>query len=120
MGFKEFNVVPINTGSQRQAAWQAKTLLNKSENGDWCLIPDNVNSVQVTVSFTNGASGKVQATTDLVEDIKNENDIIPVDWIWGEVEETLQDTCKPPSALRAVMIQNGNSGTMKMTLRGQV
>jgi hypothetical protein len=119
MVWQNMEVAPLNSGYQRQVAFQKKITLDIKGVTPWVLIPDQVVSVQVTVEFTGGASGNVEATTELIEEIKNENVMDGVQWDLGEVSTRSQDTASPPTAIRGVMTQQGVNGTMIITMRAQ-
>ncbi len=109
------DVAPVNTGYQRNVVFQKKITIENPGESKWILIPDQINCVDVTLSFSGGASGKMQTTTDEIIDIKNDN-AVPVDWPFGTVEETFQAGCLPVSGIRAV--QEG-AGIMIVTVRAQ-
>jgi len=70
----------------------------------------------VTVSFTGGATGKVQTTTDPLGTVKNGTPD-PVDWSIGTVASTTQDSLN--GAVTAFRAVQESAGTMKMTARAQ-
>lgn len=109
------NVAQINTGFQRTVAWEANIQLTSAGESDWIIVPDNVDGVQVQVSFTGGGSGKIQATLSPVATIKSGSPV-PEDWDFGEVSTTIIESCEPVSALRAVQI---NAGAMTINMRAQ-
>lgn len=89
--------------------------LTSAGNSEWIIIPEKIRFISVTVSFTGGATGKIQTTTDKVDTIRNGSPIA-IDWRFGEVTNNRTEVCKPVSGLRAVQIE---SGTMKVTIRAQ-
>lgn len=95
------------------AAFEDEINLNAPGESDWIIIPAIINVITVTVSFTGGASGKMQTTTDPND---NFSSAVSVDWPFGEKSETFSATCKPVSGLRAVQV---GTGTMKITIRTQ-
>lgn len=96
-------------------AFEFSETRNSAGNGSAVLIPSDIKSLTVTVSFTGGATGYVEATTDRLSSVKNDT-AIWVPWRAGTVSTTTQDKCCPPSAIRMVMI---GTGTMLMSMRGQ-
>lgn len=104
-----------NTGDARKVAWEKEIDLAAPGNSDWLLIPDEVQGLSVTLSFSGGGSGKVQTTTDVLNTVKTGSPVT-VDWPAGEVSSTTQDFCVPVTAIRLVQI---NAGTAKMTVRCQ-
>jgi hypothetical protein len=115
MSAQNFDVSQINTGDARKVAWEKEIDLVAPGNSDWLLVPDEVQGLTVTLSFTGGGSGKVQSTTDKVDTVKTGSPVA-VDWPLGEVSSSTQDFCLPVTAIRAVQI---NAGTLKMTARAQ-
>lgn len=112
MGWKNMHVSQIISGSQKHVAWDYEEVLTAEGDGDWILIPDMVSIIVVTVSFQNGASGKVQDTSERTATIKN-GDPVTNDWDAGIVSITTRDSADPPAAIRAVQT---SSGIMKMTV----
>ena len=84
-------------------------------NSDPVLIPTTVQTISVTVSFTSGASGKIQTTTDNIS-IVEAGSAIFVDWPDGEVSVTTQKSAYPVTAIKIVMVL---PGIMKTTIRAQ-
>ena len=113
MGWQELQQAQILSGDERMPAWEIEVNLSAAGNSDWYLIPDKVDNISVTVSFTGGATGKVQTCTDKVDVIKNGTPV-PVDWPFGLVAITTQKACWPPSGIRAVQV---GAGTMKLSIR---
>jgi hypothetical protein len=81
----------------------------------WVILPELSKTISVTISFSGGASGKVQHSTDQIKDIKNGN-AIPIDWPWGEGSTNQSHSVRPVTALRLVQT---SAGTCKLTLRSQ-
>jgi len=116
----EMQVVNTKVGRPRDGgtllnAFEAEASLVGISISDYVLIPSEVNSISVTVSFTGGATGYVEATTDIIDKVVAETATWLI-WNQGEVSVTTQDSAYPPSAIRA--IQSG-AGTMKMSVRAQ-
>lgn len=94
-------------------AWEYKETLSVAGNGVSVLLPPDLDDVTVTLEVSAG-SGKVQATTSTVADVKSDV-AVWVDWTAGTVTQTTQDYCKPPTALRMVNV----SGVTTLHLRAQ-
>lgn len=107
----EMNVSQVLTGFGELPTWEASYILTGPGNGRWILLPEIIGGT-ATVSFTAGASGTVECTSDSVVDVKN-NEAIGEEWVNGEVAVTTQDVFSKCTAIRAVMI---NPGTMKITV----
>ena len=82
---------------------------------EWIIIPEQIATIAVTVSFQSGGTGRIQSTTDKVYDIKTGTPT-EVDWPFGVVEDTFQAVCDPPSAIRAELV---TPGIMTLTIRAQ-
>jgi hypothetical protein len=94
-------------------SWEKEIILNTLGESKWIIIPEKIKVIDVTVSFSGGASGKMQTTTDLVDRIKNGSPVI-IDWPFGIVNSNISKSCKPVSAMRAVQ---ASAGIMKITMR---
>lgn len=102
-------------GGTRLEAFEADIDLTEAGTSDFILIPSDVTNVTVTVSFTGEAKGYIEATTDTVAKVIADN----AEWvIWakGLVASSTQDSCYPPTALRAVQI---GTGIMHVSVRAQ-
>ena len=84
-------------------------------NGDSIIIPDNIKNISVTLEVGGSSSGKIQTTTNKVDDVINDNDVVWVDWDSGIVTVTTQDSSLPVTALRLVR----STGTVRMLIRAQ-
>ena len=102
-------------GGTRLEAFEAEAVLASAGASDFVLIPSDVQSVSATLSFTGGASGFVEATTDKIETIRNGSPVWLM-WSKGQVSSTTQDSAYPPSAIRAVQV---GSGTTLLSVRAQ-
>ena len=119
MAYKELEVAPVKNGGEKGFAFEYAVTLAAISNGDWLIIPDDIKSIAVTLSFTDSAEGKVQTTTDKVETVKLGSPVA-VDWTSGVVSATTSDATSPVTALRLSQTSiGGGSGTVKMTLRAQ-
>ena len=96
-------------------SWEAEINLSAPGNSEWVIIPEKIQKISVTVSFTSGATGKIQTTTAKVNTILNGSPVV-IDWPYGVVSTNQSRVCMPVSGMRAVQI---GSGTMKMTMRAQ-
>jgi len=96
-------------------AWEKKIELSSPGESEWIIIPEKVKFIPVTVSFTGGATGKMQTSTDLVYDIKTGSPV-PIDWPYGLVAINQTKVCLPVAGMRAVQV---GTGTMKVTMRAQ-
>jgi hypothetical protein len=82
--------------------------------GDVIIIPDSVNNISVTLEVVSG-SGKVQTTTNKVQDVLDNNNVVWDDWDSGEVANTIQDAVVPVTAIRMV----NTSGEQRILIRAQ-
>lgn len=96
-------------------SWEFEINLSAAGFSEWVIIPEKIKGISVTASFTGGASGKVQTSTDPVAVVKTGSPIA-IDWPFGEVDINMSKSCRPVSGMRAVQI---GTGTMKLTLRAQ-
>jgi hypothetical protein len=112
---KRMNTSQTGYSIGQARSWEDEVNLSAPGSSDWIIIPEKVRGVSVTVSFTGGATGKMQATTDRVNTIETGTPVA-VDWPFGIVSVTTQRRVKACSGLRAVQV---GTGTMKVTFRGQ-
>jgi hypothetical protein len=110
------DVAPINVGNQSNFAFQKTVNLAAGGNSPWIILPDEIKSFSVTVSFTGGGTGYVETTTDALETVQSGTGIIGKTWDVGTVGTTTQGAALPCTAVRAVQV---NAGTMKMSVRAQ-
>lgn len=118
------NIVILNPARTQGGRSQSQTRAFEYEetlvaigNGKTILMPDDVSSVVVTATFSAGASGYIEATSDVVQKVKNEDPNLQwIIWDSGTVDITTQDYCIPPTALRMVQV---GAGEMTMTMRAQ-
>ena len=96
-------------------SWEKTIRLFAPGTSSWLIIPEKIGGITVTISFTDGASGKVQTASDQNLTI-NAGEEIAVNWPFGVVNNLTAKRLNPVSAVRIVQI---NPGTMKMTLRAQ-
>lgn len=102
-------------GGTRLEAFEADIDLSAAGTSDYVLIPSDVNNVTVTVSFTGGAEGYIEATTDKIEKVLV-GTAVWITWTQGQVSSDTQDSAYPPTALRAVQV---GAGTMHTSVRAQ-
>jgi hypothetical protein len=95
-------------------AFEYDETLDAPGNGKYILIPANIKGVSVTLGLDAASTGKVQASTSTIYDIKDDN-AIWVDWDYGIVSSTSQDYMLPATAIRQVNL----SGSTKLELRAQ-
>ena len=116
MGSKDMQVVTIPAvGRDRQFAYEQEVSLSAISNSDWIVIPEDVNSVAVTLIVAGGGKGKVQATTDSIADVVADN-ATGIDWDFGEVDANTQDVAMPPTAIRLVQTF---AGSVSLKVRAQ-
>lgn len=96
-------------------SWEFEVNLEAAGESEWIIIPEKIKIISVTVSFTGGASGKVQTTTDRVDVVVNGSPV-PIDWPFGVIDVNVSKSCRPVSGMRAVQV---GTGTMKLTVRAQ-
>ena len=112
-------------GGTRLEAFEADVELSyEGEISDYVLIPSDIRSVTVTLYVTGGVSGYVEATTDRIEKVID-GTAEYIMWPQGIVDETTQDSCYPPTAIRAVWYNAGlklppvPAGGVSMSVRAQ-
>jgi len=111
-------VVTVQPNSpDRVFAYEIEQSLSENGNGSWILIPEDVITIAVSISFTDGGRGKVETTTDIVSNVKNDIGVVPVDWALGVVNDTIQDSVIPVTAIR--LVQTSLTGSSKLTVRAQ-
>jgi hypothetical protein len=112
MGWFYPTVIKTNAGDG--LSWEAEVSLTGVGGSDWIIVPDKVESVLVTVSFTGGAKGWVESTTDSLDTIKTGGVITPIVWKYGEVFVDTGTVLYPVRALRLFQTFAGGS---KLTLK---
>lgn len=105
------------TGRDHKFAYEIEIVSSGFGLSKWVLIPEDVASITITISFENGGRAKIQTTTDLLQKVKNGENLTPVDWTLGVVNNTIQDSVVPVTAIR--LMQTSITGNSKMTLRAQ-
>ncbi|MDD5589374.1 MAG: hypothetical protein PHP92_04940 [Candidatus Nanoarchaeia archaeon] len=111
MAYNDMYVLDNGNGKY---SYEYEINLNVVGNSDWVLLPLGVEKLSCTLSVSNGASAKVQASTDSISTIKT-GIPIAVDWDLGAVAASTQDSVEKITALRLVQTVAGNS---KLTIRG--
>lgn len=97
-----------------QYGFEYEETLDSAGNGNSVLIPDVVRNIGVTLQVLSG-TGKIQTTTNKVQDVIDDNNVVWVDWDSGVVSTTTQDSCSPVTALRMVNV----SGEQRLLMRAQ-
>ena len=115
METKNLQVAKTEYSRGEPRAFEIEINLDAPGFSEWVIIPEQIDIISVTVSFTGGATGKMQTTTDLVYTIKTGSPTAE-DWPYGEISVSVTKTCKPCSGMRAAM---SGSGTMRVTIRAQ-
>jgi len=113
--YKEMTTSQILTGRGENRSYEHELNNSSPGNSIWVLIPDKINIISVTLSFTGGGSGKMQTSTDKVDTVKNGSPEYK-NWPFGEVSASRQERCDPCTAIRLEQI---NAGTMKVSVRAQ-
>lgn len=83
--------------------------------GNWVLLPANLTSIVITLEVQASSSGSIQTTTNKIQDIIDDNDVVAVTWSSGTVASTTQDTSNPVSAIKVIR----TTGTVRMMIRAQ-
>jgi len=110
----EMDAVPLMpNGSPTKHVFEKEVSLASATESPAIIIPQGINSVAVTLSVGSGGQGKVQASTDLLDTVKN-GTVIWKDWDNGVVTANTQESCIPVTALRLVQT---TTGTTKLTVR---
>lgn len=117
MGYKYIDVAPTVQNAGKKAAYEAESSLAAAGNGDWILMPADIQNIAVTVSVGGGGAGKVQTSTDKVATIISGSGIVAIDWSAGAVSANTADKSAPVTAMR--LVQTSVGGTTKMTIRAQ-
>jgi hypothetical protein len=111
--YQDMNAAQVDYSIGQDRSWEKQIILKAVSISDWIIIPEKIKIIDVTVSFTGGASGKIQTSTDLVDTVKNGSPV-PIDWPFGTVSSDQSRSCKPVTAMRAVQEA---AGEMKLTMR---
>jgi hypothetical protein len=106
------HIPKYNVGTIRNKRYEYDETLVSDTNGNPLIIPENVNIIAVTVSATDSGSGKIQTTTNKLQDVINDNNLVWVDWDAGDVVGVIQDFAPPVTAIRLVR----SSGTVRMMI----
>lgn len=114
----EMQVVTVTpTGRDRKFAYEIQVDTTGIDTSKWILIPEDISSIAVTISFSSGGRGKVQATTDILSVVKANTNVVTKDWALGVVSRTTQDSVVPVTAIR--LKQTSETGSSKLTVRAQ-
>ncbi len=110
------NIPEYQAGRIDSIAFEYDDTLTSAINGNSVIIPTNINKGAVTLQITGGGSGKIQTTTNLLQDVIDDNGVVWVDWDSGTVAATTQDILEVAvTAIRQVNV----SGNSRMMLRFQ-
>jgi hypothetical protein len=115
MSVDKMNTAQSDYSIGQERAYGHTINLESVGSSQWLILPELSTQITVTISFEDGATGKVQHSTDQIKDIKSGN-AIPIDWPWGIVDSNQSHACDPVTALRLVQSTPGKS---KLTLRSQ-
>ena len=108
-GFPNINVYEIEIN-----------LKTAGEESKYIIIPADVQEIVVTVDPKLNSTATVFATTDLYNNVKEDNPGLTwVEWPSREIDSTFQDFCPKVTALKFKQIKAGNPGTVKITMRMQ-
>ena len=115
MAYVEMNMIVDDQNGLLGRAYEKAYTLSGVGAGDWILVPVNVASLQVTVSFTAGAEGNVSVTNSIRSVIKTGTPVA-VAWPYGDVAISTAKSLSPVAALRA---NQTVAGTMTISVRAQ-
>ena len=114
MSFELMNKIASQVNAESdEFSFEHSDQLTSPGNGPWVLIPNGIDNIAVTLSISAG-SGKVQITNDLDATVRT-GAPVAVDWPLGGVSGTVEDSCKPVTAIRQV----NYSGTTTLSMRAQ-
>jgi len=112
LSWAEFNTAPIDKGVAM--SFEVSAELEAGETSVWYIVPSGKSFISVTVFPSGGGTAMVQTTTDSINNIKNDNEVIYVNWISGEVSVLTQDSTL--SRVNAIRCTNtSSSGIVKFT-----
>lgn len=114
MSKQMIRVSPSGRGGYFNNIHEYEETLESPGNGEWILVPAGITSINCTLYFSGGGSGKIQTTSSSIEKV-NANNAVAVDWPHGEVSDTTQDTTSPVTAIRQVCV----GATSILALRAQ-
>jgi len=115
MAYLKMNIVPLNTQDAIKRAFELTEELSAPGNGDWILVPDEVQNISVTAQGAGGATARVETTTSSYADVLDDV-AVAVIWANGEVTDATSDSAFPCTAIR--LVQTG-AGTAKLSVRAQ-
>lgn len=99
----KMNAAQTDYSIGQDRSWEAELNLDAPGNSEWVIIPEKISGISVTVSFTAGATGKMQTTTAKVDTILTGSPVA-IDWPFGTVATNQSKVCRPCSGMRAVQI----------------
>ncbi len=109
--------------------WEKQIVQKVVGNSDWVFIPFDISKVSYTLSFddnaggglgSGSATGKVQTTSDLKENVLNGSDISALDWAYGDIlnqSDSQDGTSGEVTAFRVVM--TGGTGRAILKVRAK-
>jgi len=116
MAWKQLGVAAVQDAGEREFAFESSEELAAAGNTPDLLIPDDVQTISVTVQASGGATANVYTTTDPISIVKAAATVTWVAWSAGAVTTATAGVFYPVTAIR--MTQTG-AGASKMTLRVQ-
>lgn len=115
MSIIEMQVAQILTGTGDLRAWEYEINLDSDTEFEILLIPDKINIVTLSVSFSGGAGVKIYNSTDRISEVKLGSPVF-IEWPFGTVLDNGVYACLPTSAIK---IEQIGSGTVKVSVRAQ-
>lgn len=115
MGYVQMQTVPINTQNSVVRAFEYKQELAAAGNGDWILIPDEIQNISVVAQGAGGATARVETTVSTYADVLDDV-AIGIAWTAGEITVATTDVALPCTAIR--LVQTG-AGTSLLSVRVQ-
>jgi hypothetical protein len=121
MAYKEMTLVKLQPSEREEYIYEAQDSVNVNTTaGTTIILPAGINSCGVSVKVGTGATVKVQASTDLINDLKN--DAITntwKDWTLGNITSDDQDEVSVgASAVRLYCVAAGSTtSTIKVSAK---
>jgi len=94
-------VTEPSVGRDRKFAYEQEVSLAAVGNSDWILIPEDVNSVAVSL-FVSDCEATVEATTDSIRAVLADT-AEGLEWDLGRVRGSAQNMAYPVTAVRMVL-----------------
>jgi len=111
---KELNKVSVGLYESHEAVYELSEEINTIKSGDWYLIPNGINSISIMLVLAGSSRGRVDITTDTVENVHNGNPAY-LAWSLGTITGTRFINHPPVTAIRQV----NERGTTKLLVRCQ-